>query len=319
MPFPLITIGITCYNAESTILRAIEGALHQDYPHFEILVVDDCSKDSSFDILKECAARTTDKIRVFQNVENKGVAGTRNRILQEARGDYIAFFDDDDDCSTSRLSVQYNRIQSYEAEHKMIDILCFGSGKKIYPNGYEVHFKAAGSEGKPPIGNDMVRYHLMMDRPSDVFYGSGTPSCSMMGHKSVFEKVGGFDENFRRIEDSDLCIRLGLAGVHFIGCPEEIILQYASDGGDKNAQAGYDAEIRLIEKYKGILASHDLYDYAKDWANVRFYHFEGKKKAAFLQMLKMAFKYPALTIKRFLRAAPRRLAHEWRMKRGRRK
>jgi glycosyltransferase involved in cell wall biosynthesis len=319
MTHPLITIGITCYNAADTIVRAIEGALHQDYPNFEILVIDDCSKDKSFDVLKDCADRIPERLRIFRNEKNLGVAGTRNRIIEEARGEFIAFFDDDDDCSPARLSIQYDRITKYEQDIGVDKILCFGSGKKIYPNGYAVHFLAVGSAPRIPVGDDMVRYHLMMDRPPDVFYGSGTPSCSMMARKSVFELVGGFDANFRRIEDSDICIRLGMAGVHFIGCPEEIIFQYASDGGDKNAQAGYDAEARLIEKYKDYLEEKGLYTYAKDWAKVRFYHFSGERRRVILQVVKMALKYPMLTLRRLLRAAPKRLAHEWRMKRDRAK
>ena len=314
MTYPLITIGITCYNAADTIVRAIEGALHQDYPNFEIVVVDDFSTDQSFDILRECEARLPDKIRVFRSDRNIGVAGTRNRVILEARGDFLAFFDDDDDCSPARLSIQYDRIMAYESEHNTQNIVCFGSGKKIYPNGYEVHFKAVGSEQKPPVGNDMVRYHLLMDRPQSVFYGNGTPSCTMMARKSVLQSVGGFDENLRRIEDSDICIRLGMSHTHFIGCPEEIVLQYASEGGDKNPQAGYDAEVYLFDKYRGYLAEQGIYHYAKDWVFLRFYHFSGRRSSAIMQIIKMALKYPVLTLKRFMRAAPRRLIHEWRMK-----
>jgi len=313
MIYPLITIGITCYNAADTILRAIEGALHQDYPNFEIVVVDDCSGDHSFDVLCDVAVKIPDKIRVFRNDGNLGVAGARNRVIAEARGDFLAFFDDDDDCSPARLSIQYNTIITYEDFSKTKNILCFGSGKKIYPNGYEVHFKAVGSEGEPPIGDDMVRYHLMMDRPQHVFYGSGTPSCSMMARKSVFESVHGFDVNMRRIEDSDICIRLGLSGTHFIGCPEEVIFQYASEGGDKNPRIGYEAEVYLIDKYKDYLKLHGVYHYAKDWTLVRYYHFSRQKRLAACQLLKMIVKYPFRTLKRFIMVAPRRLRHEWRM------
>ncbi len=316
MIYPLITVGITCYNAADTVARAVEGALHQDYPNFEIVVVDDYSTDHSFDVLHECAKRFPDKIRVFKNDRNLGVAGTRNRLMAEARGEFLAFFDDDDDCSSARLSIQYDKIMEYTADYKTKNIVCFGSGKKMYPNGYEFHFKAVGSERKPPVGDDMVRYHLMMDRPHDVFYGGGTPSCSMMARTSVLQSVGGFDANMRRIEDSDICIRLGMSGAHFIGCPEEIILQYASEGGDKNPKAGYDAEVYLIDKYKEYLSSHGRYEYAKDWALVRFYHFSGQRGRAILQVIKMGFVYPVLTLKRFLRAAPRRLIHEWKMKRN---
>ncbi len=315
MTRPLITVGITCYNAQDTIARAIEGALRQDYPHFEIVVVDDCSTDGSFEILKECALCSPEKVRVFKNEKNLGVAGTRNRVMSEARGEFLAFFDDDDDNEPERLSVQYERIKAYEEKTGTQSIVCFASGKKIYPNGYEVHFRAVGSQPIVPVGEDMVRYHLFMDRPEGVFYGNGTPSCSMMLRLSVLQSAGRFDAQLRRIEDSDLSIRLGLSNAHFIGCPEELVLQYASEGGDKNPRAGYEAEAYLVNKYDDFLRAHGLDRYAKDWILVRYYHFSGQGGRAVLQVLRMILKYPVLTLKRFLRAAPKRLLHEWRMRR----
>ena len=58
---PLITIGITCYNAEKTIRRAVDSALSQDWPNYEVIVVDDGSTDNSLKILRESSNFSIDK------------------------------------------------------------------------------------------------------------------------------------------------------------------------------------------------------------------------------------------------------------------
>ena len=63
---PLITIGITCFNAEKTLERALLGALNQDWPNFEIIVVDDASTDSSKIILNQYEFKVK-KISIIYN------------------------------------------------------------------------------------------------------------------------------------------------------------------------------------------------------------------------------------------------------------
>ena len=74
MHSPLITIGVTCFNAEDTIVRAIESAQKQDWPNFEIVIVDDASTDNSIKIIEEMQ-REDQRISLHRHDKNQGVAG----------------------------------------------------------------------------------------------------------------------------------------------------------------------------------------------------------------------------------------------------
>lgn len=93
-----VTIGIPVYKAVDFIENTMKSALCQTYPNIEILVVDDCGDDGSMDIvnrLKATHSRGND-IHILSNSCNIGVGGSRNRILDEAHGDYLFFLDSDD-------------------------------------------------------------------------------------------------------------------------------------------------------------------------------------------------------------------------------
>ena len=91
----LVTIGLTTYNAADTLERALESALSQTWKPVEIIIVDDCSTDGTVALLKRLA-HDLPQVRVLFNTINGGVAIARNRILNEARGDFVVYFDDDD-------------------------------------------------------------------------------------------------------------------------------------------------------------------------------------------------------------------------------
>ena len=91
MNHPLISIGITVFNAADTIERAVRSALTQTWRPIEILIADDCSTDKSNKILENLKSQH-DAVRIIKNDRNMGVAFSRNRILDEARGEFIVFF-----------------------------------------------------------------------------------------------------------------------------------------------------------------------------------------------------------------------------------
>ena len=90
----MITVGISCYNIERYIARAITSVLAQTHENLEILIVDDGSTDTSGAICDEYAARDP-RIRVIHQ-ENAGPGVARNRVLEEMRGAWVAFVDGDD-------------------------------------------------------------------------------------------------------------------------------------------------------------------------------------------------------------------------------
>jgi len=87
----LVSVIIPCYNQARFLAEAIESVLGQDYPHKEVIVVNDGSPGNE----REVASRFEGGI-VYIEQENKGVSGARNTGIRAARGDYIAFLDGDD-------------------------------------------------------------------------------------------------------------------------------------------------------------------------------------------------------------------------------
>lgn len=92
--FPKVSIIIPIYNAEAHLHRCIDSVLKQDFEDFELILMDDGSKDSSGSICEEYAARDS-RIRVIHK-ENSGVSDTRNQAISLARGEYLQFLDSDD-------------------------------------------------------------------------------------------------------------------------------------------------------------------------------------------------------------------------------
>ena len=312
-PVPLITIGMTCFNAAKTIDRALDSALNQDWENFEVLVVDDFSHDGSQEILRQRAAQDY-RLRIIEHPENKGCAAARNTLLNESKGDFIAFFDDDDVSRKDRLRLQYTRIITYEQTTETDLIACYASGQRIYDNGYEMPIEAIGSRGPGPVGTELADYLLCARYRSGIFYGGGTPTCSLMARKAIFQKVGKFDENMRRQEDADFAIRLALCGGHFIGVSENVLTQYASQGSDKTARHEHESFLYLLEKNKKYLLKNRDYTYMRRWAELRFRHFSGRPAAAASILIQLLFTHPLRTMRHFSRTALARFIHEHRMK-----
>ena len=103
--FGLISIIMAAYNAEKTIEQAIYSILNQTYPNFELLVVNDCSKDGTAELVKEIAAEDS-RVRLISNVKNSGVSYTRKHGLEEAKGSWIAILDSDDAWAPEKLEKQ---------------------------------------------------------------------------------------------------------------------------------------------------------------------------------------------------------------------
>ena len=275
----LITIGITCYNAAATIGRAIDSALAQDWPATEIIVVDDASTDGSVRIVQGYGGR----VRLIVNDANLGVAGATNRIIAAAKGEFIALFDDDDESLPGRLTAQAAAIEGYEAATGARLVACFAGGSRRYANGYAVELRPPGLGSLVPQGDVMAEYLLYFQRRRGVAYG-GTPACSLMARRDTFAALGGFDPALRRVQDIDFCVRLAIAGGHFIGCAGDLVRQYATGGGDKSPQAEYAAWRALLAKHAPYLRQRRVYAHALRWASFRYLYFDrrwGRAAAAF--------------------------------------
>ena len=102
-PSPRVTIGMTTYNVEQYLPLALESMLAQDYPDFEIVVCDNLSTDSTWEILERYAAKDQ-RVRVYRNPENLGEAGNFRRVVQLARGELFRLAAHDDLAAPTLIS-----------------------------------------------------------------------------------------------------------------------------------------------------------------------------------------------------------------------
>lgn len=304
-----VTIGITCFNAADTIQGALESALLQDWPDLEVVIVDDCSSDDSAAVV-EHYIRGRSNACLLRHVVNTGPGAARNTILSNATGEFIAFFDDDDRSLPNRVRVQVNTIIAYERVHATRQLACFASGRRCYPNGYELSLPAIGSRPRVPSGALVADYLLFNQREPGVFYGAGTPTCALLARRSIFRALGGFDPMFRRVEDADFAIRLALAGGHFIGCEEELFTQHATYAPDKAPTVNIAAELQLIEKHGDYLKTRGRYRYARQWFTIRHLHFSGQRWRFVGALLLFLAQFPCAGARHVLRSAPSRRNHE---------
>lgn len=108
---PLITVVIPAYNAEKTLLETLTSITNQSYGKLEILVVDDGSRDGTFDLARDYGL-TDGRVRVLRQ-ENGGVARARNHGIQEARGLYIAPVDADDIWHPEKIELQLQALAKF--------------------------------------------------------------------------------------------------------------------------------------------------------------------------------------------------------------
>ena len=103
----MISIVVPVYNAAEYILKTIEMVQAQTFKDWELILVDDCSKDNSCEVIESYLAKQPDeRIRFIRKEKNEGAALTRNRGIQEAKGRYIAFLDADDVWLPQKLEKQ---------------------------------------------------------------------------------------------------------------------------------------------------------------------------------------------------------------------
>lgn len=101
----LVSIITPNYNCGRFISQTIESVLAQTYTDWEMLIVDDCSTDGSYEIALEYASKDS-RIKVFRNEQNSGAAISRNRAIEESKGEYLAFLDSDDLWMPEKLEKQ---------------------------------------------------------------------------------------------------------------------------------------------------------------------------------------------------------------------
>jgi glycosyltransferase involved in cell wall biosynthesis len=152
---PKISIVITVYNGEAYLKTALLSIQNQDFKDVEIIMVDDCSKDNSINLIKELMIKDP-RIILYQNEENKGMLYTKTRGVLHAKGKYVMILDVDDIYSQrDAFSTLY-----LEAEKNNLDILGFGlliSRIHIKKSKIILHYKKSAIIDKNNVFNIMYK------------------------------------------------------------------------------------------------------------------------------------------------------------------
>ncbi|MES9936336.1 MAG: glycosyltransferase family A protein, partial [Sedimenticola sp.] len=179
-----ISVIIPTHNRADLLERALKSVQAQTLPPLEVIVVDDGSEDHTREMVSEKFPR----VRYLQQ-PNRGVSSARNLGISEARGDWIALLDSDDEWLPSKLASQKTRLESQPGHHIChTEEIWIRNGKRV--NQMKKHTKQGGA----------IFQHCL---PLCVI----SPS-SVLIHKSVFREVGLFDESLPACEDYDLWLRI---------------------------------------------------------------------------------------------------------------
>ena len=111
---PMVSIIMPTYNAQATIKESIASVTAQTYPHWELIVVDDASRDNTPEIVR-ALAKDNPRIRLHTNPQNAGVALSRNAGMAHAHGEWLAFLDSDDFWHEDKLQKQLQFMETQNA------------------------------------------------------------------------------------------------------------------------------------------------------------------------------------------------------------
>ncbi|PWT72745.1 MAG: hypothetical protein C5B59_15000 [Bacteroidetes bacterium] len=196
---PLVSVLMTAYNREQYIAEAIESVLRSTYKEFELIIVNDCSKDRTVEIAKSYEAKDS-RVHVYSNESNLGDYPNRNKAASYAKGKYLKYMDADDVIYYYGLEamVRYTEkfpeagfgLGSYPEDNRPYPILL--SPKEIYLESFRKlnHFDRApgsglikrdvfnslgGFSGKRMIGDyefwfKISRYYSMVKLPLDLYW-----------------------------------------------------------------------------------------------------------------------------------------------------
>lgn len=301
---PLVTIGITAFNAVKTVERAVQSALAQTWRPIEILAIDDCSSDGTRDVLDRLAEQHSE-LRVFGNAVNGGVAVSRNRIIAEARGEFVAFFDDDDESLPERVEAQLMRILDYEREFSDgAPVICHTARRLIYPEGtVRVEPTMGQIEARHAPAGPAVARRILLGVPLEDGYGA-CPTCSQMARLSTYRRLDGFDPALRRGEDTDFNIRLAETGGHFVGVGRPLVIQTMTKTSEKSLAEEYRNMLLLLEKHRAIMERAGQYDFCRHWIDAKQAWLEGRRADFVLALSSLALTHPVLTGRRLALALP---------------
>ncbi len=230
---PLVSVVMPVYNGERYLRAAVDSALTQTYPEIEVIAVDDGSTDDS-------AALIAGYGRRVQGIRqaNKGVSAARNAGIRAARGEWIAFLDQDDWWLPGKIESQvqwFTRQPELALVHT--GILQYSEARRDFVDAYDTS-RSAELEGSCF---------------SRLLLGNGVFNSSVMVRKEILSRVGALDERMARntVQDYDLWLRI--ARQYPLGYIAEklTVLRLHSEQGTANRPAMLGDELRVLQRHMG--------------------------------------------------------------------
>lgn len=228
--YPKVSVIVCSYNGAKTLDRCLESLKYVDYPDYEVILVDDGSKDNT----QEIAAKHSWVVNIRQ--ENKGLSVARNVGAQAAKGEVIAYTDSDCMADPGWLYFLVGTLISG-------DYAGVG-GPNISPPAEDwIQACVSAAPGGPShvLLTDVVAEHI--------------PGCNMAFYKWAFDKVGGFDPEYRKAgDDVDFCWRLQQEGQVIAFSPSAIVWHYRRFTLDafRKQQEGY-GEAESLLRFKHLV------------------------------------------------------------------
>jgi glycosyltransferase involved in cell wall biosynthesis len=239
----LVSVIIPAYNRAYCIETSIRSVLEQSYSNIEVIVVDDCSKDNTEEVIRNIS---DDRIVYEKNEQNLGAAGSRNKGAQLAKGKYLAFNDSDDLWSPNKLQLQMEELEKLDAQ------MVYCRFRRCHKNGETVTIIPDESQEKECLEGDI--YSLMLEK-------NVISPTTVVIHKSLFDSLGGFNSKMKALEDYELFLKA--AKEVTISFVDEVLVETVDYGdgindASTNALANIKAIALMANEFEGDIETYKV-------------------------------------------------------------
>jgi len=197
----LVSIVTPCFNAEQFLEETLASVLAQTYPHWEVLLVDDGSRDRTAEMAARWASRHSERARLLRHEDgrNRGTSESRNLGIRHARGEYLAFLDADDIWLPGHLGMQLDLLE----RHPNVGLV-YGPTEEWYGWTGQAADEARNHIPELKVPTDQV---LSPPGPLAAFVRRDAPTpctCSVVVRRSAAQAVGGFEPIFTGMYDDQV-------------------------------------------------------------------------------------------------------------------
>lgn len=164
----MVSVLMPAYNAEKYISESIESILNQTYANWELIILDDCSNDQTYEI---ACGYASSRIRIYRNSVNRGVVACRNILLSYAQGNFIAILDADDVALPARFEQQIQFFNQYPAyAFVATGVEYFGAQSDLYCKSMTHDELKVELFFYNPVCHSTVMFNRALISEGDLFY-----------------------------------------------------------------------------------------------------------------------------------------------------